>query len=147
MQILCFLLDFMSWWAHDKHLQRKFYTVNQEETSSVYWCQLELLLIFMLQICSFGRSKNCPKKTFCTHRGLSGSVSISIPHPPLCRKPEFRHSFGFFWKGGGPKKTSNNKTNKTILGKCFWEVSGWHSCHIFVVFCSLVPLTPYPNKE
>ena len=149
MRISCFLLDFMSWSAHDKHLQ--------DNCMLKLYCQTRgnwLLLLITTRItahlpscCRFaqGKSKNCPKKnSFCTHRGLSQSLSISILHPTFilsaapkllfAKSPNSGICLGY-GKGGATKKTM-------MLGKCFGEVGGWHSWQIFFFACFGSP-SPY----
>ena len=72
-----------------------------------------------------GKSKNCPKKnSFCTHRGLSQSLSISMLHPTfiLSAAPKLLfakspnsgiHLFGV-WERGGDKK--NNDVGEMFRG-------------------------------
>ena len=129
-----------SWQTFTRNLHGKTYTVKREETSSVYWSQLEVLLIFMLQIC-------WRKIQIGDHRGLSRSVSehqYTAPNvhlegsskAPLCQRPKSGICLGY-----------EEKVAKT---KCWGNVSvRWVAdivVHSLPFFWFGSP-SPYPNKQ
>ena len=125
MQTSCFLLDFMSWSAHDRAFTKKKCMLN------FYYKTPGKLAP---SCCRFapGGSINCPKNTsFCTHRGSFGSVSTTIPHPmyiesaaPEALFAESLNSSICFGYGKGGLWTEKTKNKRLSNEECFGEVGG-----------------------